>query len=105
MEHEQLILLHEEKFEVLDKRLTTLEIDFKSHLNDAGKMVVTLERHEQVVGELRQLKWWMMGTIVTIIGAVMIWLVSWGAVTNQIKINTERLDYLETLHPRQNAIR
>lgn len=95
MEHDALILLHEKQFQDQGERLHNLEVEFKAHLKEYTDMKSRIDRHDETITEIKALRWWLMGTIVTILGAVMIWLVSWGAVTNQININTGRLNKLE----------
>ena len=102
--HEDIVSLHENKFDNLEKRVSVLELDVKGQADRAQVLASAIQRHDETMGELKALRWWLMGTIVTIIGAVMIWLVSWGAITRQIEINTQRLGYIEALHPRASVI-
>ena len=105
MGHEDMILLHQNMFQNIDRQLGELLDSEKTrngrwddHLKTSIEYRIKVDRHEDKLNELSQLRWWLAGAIMTIITAVIIWSVQWGAVTNQIQVNTARLDKLEIAH-------
>jgi hypothetical protein len=103
--HESIVLLHENMFKNIDKQLGEL-IDadklrngrWDEHLKTSVDYRIKVDRHEDRLNELSQLRWWLAGTIVTIISAIITWSVQWGATMKQIEVNTLRLDKIESIH-------
>jgi len=102
---DDIVLLHENMFKNIDRQLGELlecdkirNVRWDEHMKTSVDYRIKVDRHEDKLNELGQLRWWLAGTIITVISAVIIWSVQWGAVLNQIQINTARLDKLEILH-------
>jgi hypothetical protein len=109
MDHENVILLHEnilknieEKLDILMKKDNEREDRFDKHILESLVYRGRVESHDKTLTEMGALKYWLLGTIVTILGAVMIGLITWGGLTKQIEVNTLRITTLESIHPRTN---
>lgn len=73
---------------------------YDKHIEESADYRIKIERHDQILEEIKELKRWWWGAIITMALSLLSVAVIWGGLIKQVNINTERLNNLEILHPR-----
>lgn len=88
------------KTDIIAIRQEKINGRYDKHIEESTDYRIKIERHDTILDEMKDLKRWWFRAVVTMLLSLLSIAVLWGGLIKQVNVNTERLNNIESLHPR-----